>query len=158
MKNVTCDPQSDSRWTSISPIWLVCYEPELVLSWVALSQVCDSQSAALLRTTVLNTILIIWVCSQIHRFTSTQFSKPECFLNFSITAIFPGWVSVGAAYFHCWCFYGTDLSRAVSHSIVIPALYHCNTENIRNYNQNQNIIRRQIFAAVEELQSVSDTF
>ena len=103
-ENVTCDPQSDSRFTSISPTWLVCYEPELVLSWVALSQVCDSQTAALLRTTVLNTILIIWVCSQIQRLISSQFTKPESFLNFSIMAIFSGWVSVGAAYFHCWSF------------------------------------------------------
>ncbi len=105
-KNVTCDRQSDSRWTSICPTLLVCYEPELVLSWVALSQVCDSQSAVLLITTVLHTTWILWVCSQIHRFVILHFSKPECFLcsNCIITVICSGWVSVDAAYFHCWSF------------------------------------------------------
>ena len=97
-ENVTCNRQSDSRWTSKTSTWLVCYEPELVLSWVALSQVCDSQRAVVVFIAILHTTWIRPVRFQIH----IIFSKPECFLNSSITVISSGWVCVAAAYFHCW--------------------------------------------------------
>ncbi len=142
-KNVTCDRQSDSRWTSKSPTWLVCHEHELVLSWVALSHISDSQSADVVFTVRLNTTWILWVCSQILRFFSLHMNKPQCSFNCSIMIISCGWVCVGAVYFHCWSFKGTDLSRSVSHFPVILTLNHCNTEHSRNYNQTHNNITGQ---------------
>lgn len=128
---MTCDSQIDSRGNSRASVRLGSSESEAVLSCVALSQVSDCQSELVLTALILDTICILWLCSQIHRYPSVHFVKPE--RVFCPHRIRPctRLVTVSVMHLHRRALQGADMSRGVSRSPAILSLRHWNTEHSR---------------------------